>query len=489
VSSNPTVQRSPVTDLQEIRIGAPLRILPMLRFAVLLLSDMSALILSMSAAYLIWAMGVLAQPIDIYVPAVTFLFLFPLGYGAAGLYPSFGKGDVEVIRRLTYCSSFGFLALTAASFALKLQEFGYYSRITFCMSWIFSLLAVPLFRFGVVHLASKSKWWKEPAVLLGDPKWAAQMISALENSQSIGYKPVVILDQNAHYNTARPSSIDGVPLLGGQKSIPDLATMGVRVVIVEHHATISFLDGLQKYFRHVVIIRPQADFPIERFRAFNLGGVMGTEFTNESLRWSNRVLKRALDIVAGSLAFAVACPIIALSAIVIKLTSEGPAFYSQQREGLDGKPIKVWKLRTMYRDAEQRLDALLSSNPELRVQWERHLKLTPDPRIVGYAGILFRRFSIDELPQLWNVLRGDMSLVGPRPFPNYHMDRFTSEFRGLRQSARPGLTGMWQVMVRSSGTLDEQVFYDSYYIRNWSLWLDVYLLARTAFVVVAGSGA
>ena len=174
---------------------------------------------------------------------------------------------------------------------------------------------------------------------------------------------------------------------------------------------------------------------------------------------------------------------------MIKLSSQGPLFFCQEREGLHGRPVKVWKLRTMYPDAERRLEEFLAANPQLRREWEDRFKLVYDPRIIPGVGTFLRRFSIDELPQVLSVLRGEMSFVGPRPFPEYHLRQFPPEFRQLRRRVRPGLTGMWQVMVRSTGGMEEQKVYDTYYIHNWSIWLDLYILARTVFAVLAGRGA
>jgi lipopolysaccharide/colanic/teichoic acid biosynthesis glycosyltransferase len=131
----------------------------------------------------------------------------------------------------------------------------------------------------------------------------------------------------------------------------------------------------------------------------------------------------------------------------------------------------------------------LSDLPGLSQEWEEHFKLPRDPRIIPWIGSFLRRSSLDELPQLWSVVIGEMSLVGPRPFPQYHLERFPTEFRELRRRVRPGLSGMWQVMVRSNGGIREQQEYDTYYIHNWSLWLDLYVLARTGFAVLAGRGA
>jgi lipopolysaccharide/colanic/teichoic acid biosynthesis glycosyltransferase len=140
-------------------------------------------------------------------------------------------------------------------------------------------------------------------------------------------------------------------------------------------------------------------------------------------------------------------------------------------------------------DAEQMLAKLCDKDSDLCDQFTSNGKLRKDPRIVPGVGQFLRRYSLDELPQLWSVVTGKMSLVGPRPFPYNHLDLLPSDFRFLRGRTRPGLTGMWQVMARSTGGMREQQIYDSYYIRNWSLWLDLHILFRTVFAVLSGYGA
>ena len=203
----------------------------------------------------------------------------------------------------------------------------------------------------------------------------------------------------------------------------------------------------------------------------------------------NRAIKRALDVVIASLALILFAPIMICAAALVKAIDGSPVLFFQDRAGLDGRRIAVPKIRTMRLDAETRLAGHLAANPKMNDEWKRRYKLREDPRLIPAIGRPFRRFSIDELPQLWTVLVGNMSLVGPRPFPDYYVAQFSSAFRELRQRVRPGITGLWQITVRSEGSIEEQEAYDSYYIRNWSVWLDIYILSRTLATVMSGRGA
>ena len=165
----------------------------------------------------------------------------------------------------------------------------------------------------------------------------------------------------------------------------------------------------------------------------------------------------------------------------------GSAFFLQDRVGKDGAAFKCYKFRSMYMDAESRLDSLLRENPELKTEWQRNFKLSSDPRVTG-IGRMIRKYSLDELPQLINVLRGEMSLVGPRPLLFNELERYGDAI-ALYELVSPGITGVWQVSGRSDTSFEQRREMDEWYIRNWSLYYDLSCLLRTIGVVTGSRGA
>jgi Undecaprenyl-phosphate galactose phosphotransferase WbaP len=180
-------------------------------------------------------------------------------------------------------------------------------------------------------------------------------------------------------------------------------------------------------------------------------------------------------------------PLVFAIAVLIKFDSPGPAFYGHRRLGAGGKHFLCWKFRTMHVDAERLLDRHLQDNPYLRAEWEQNQKLRDDPRVTR-VGHFLRQTSLDELPQLWNVLRGEMSLTGPRPIVDAEVPKYGEVYK-LYKRIKPGMSGFWQVSGRSDTSYAERVEMDSYYVRNWSVWLDLIILARTVKSVGFGRGA
>jgi Undecaprenyl-phosphate galactose phosphotransferase WbaP len=451
----------------------------------MVVADAAGLISAGLLAYSIWAGPLLGQRLSLYAELWPLLPLFLAGYAQAGLYSVTGLGPVETMRRLTYVTTITFLLVAAISFGLKLPHV--YSRVTFSIAFLLALFLVPTFRLSMLAIVSRTRWWPVPAVLaVDDLQRARRILDELEWNRNLGYAPAAVLWLGA----GDPPASDGLPPISPVSHSAEVAR-GVDIVLLAAGGPTSAdrFDELHQFFRRVLVVRELDELPVEGIRIRNLGSLLGIEYTNNLLDPPNRIVKRTVDLVLGSLLFLLALPLLVLALLAVQLRSPGPAFYVQERTGLGGRRIRVPKIRTMVPGAEAQLEAATARDPELARQWRERMKLENDPRLVPGVGRFLRRWSLDELPQLWSVVRGEMSLVGPRPFPDYHLAQFPGTFLELRQRVRPGITGLWQVNVRSDGPLERQQVFDTYYIRNWSVWLDLYILARTIGAVLKGKGA
>ncbi len=405
------------------------------------------------------------------------------------LYPGYGLAGPEELRRATWTTVVAGLGHAAVLFAVKEGDA---SRFLAMGTWGLLLVVNWLVRAWVKALLIRVDLFNCPVIIGGSGEIGALAVQELKANRALGFVPVAVFDDDA---TRHGKDLHGVPILGRLS-----AALTIAYPYPVDHAIIA-MPGAH---RHVLVETaqrfakryPKLGVVPDLFGLANLwvsprcfGALLTLEIHNNLLRPANRRAKRALDLAVSAPLLILALPVMTLAGLAVKLASPGPVFYRQEREGLDGRTISVLKLRTMVPDAEARLGAYLARNSVARAQWEQYMKLPHDPRIVPIVGAWLRRFSADELPQFLNVLKGEMSLVGPRPFPEYHLQRFSPEFRDLRRQVPAGVTGLWQVSHRSSGDLTVQEAADSYYIRNWSIWLDLWLLFRTVRVVVQGKGA
>ena len=249
----------------------------------------------------------------------------------------------------------------------------------------------------------------------------------------------------------------------------------------------KLIDKAGDYFRHIIVIPSVPGVASTAVVGRDLAYTFGLEVKQNLLDPWNKKAKRTLDLFGVVMGGLLISPLLLAIAALIKLDSPGPVFYKQIRLGTGGRYFSCWKFRTMYVDSERLLTELLRSKPDLRVEWEKFHKLRVDPRITP-IGHFLRKSSLDELPQLWNVLRGEMSLIGPRPI----VDTETSKYKGaykLYLRVKPGMSGLWQVSGRSNTSYQERVELDTYYVRNWSIWLDLVILARTVGTVIFNQGA
>jgi Undecaprenyl-phosphate galactose phosphotransferase WbaP len=461
------------------------RALPMV--GLLGLSDLLALSLAGTiGVYLRLALGGNYLP-GLYGQLWPIFLVFLLAYAAAGLYPAVGLSPVEELRRICLSTTFTYLVLGAGLFLTRASET--YSRGVFLITWLLSLLLVLLGRFLVRQVFARYPWWGYQVLILGGGRTGELVIQTLKNQPNFGLKPVAILDDER----TRGSVIGGVPVLGPLAFAPRLARKHdihyaiVAMPGVERQQLLKIVERYGRTFPHLMMIPDLFGVASLWVSSKDLGGILGLEIRQQLLLPGPRLIKALLDISLTLAVGVVLLPAIALIAVLVRLDSPGPIFYGQPRLGQNSAPFVAWKFRSMVSNADQVLERYFEANPDLRSQWERDHKLRYDPRITR-IGRFLRRTSLDELPQLWNVLRGEMSLVGPRPIVKEEIFRYADKYP-LYAKVLPGLTGLWQVSGRNNVSYEERVNLDAYYVRNWSVWLDIYILLRTVWVVLIGDGA
>jgi Undecaprenyl-phosphate galactose phosphotransferase WbaP len=432
---------------------------------------------------------------------------------------------------LVYLGSWAFALLARAG------SYQWVSHGAWFAGWVTAIFLVPIFRGIVRSVLSKRAWWGEPVVVFGAGKTGRAVVRTLQNQRQLGLRPAAILDDDpGKQGTVRlawgddditmettreddgegpkstlalaprdgtgPSStraaieqfaeVEHVPVVGGLELAPVLAQrLKVRTVIIalelDSATTLTVIERFADAYTNVLVIPNVYDLTM--FGASNryLGGVLGIEVRRELLLRGPRMAKRAMDIILTSILLSSILPLLVFLALLISLDSRGSPFYRQKRVGQDGVRFSALKFRTMHGDGEQRLAEVLANNPELRAEYEAFHKLADDPRVTRVGRIL-RKYSLDELPQLWNVFVGDMSLVGPRPYLPREIPAMQAR-EAVVLRVKPGITGIWQVSGRNASTFEERVHMDVAYVRGWSPWLDVYVMARTVPVVLGGTGS
>ncbi|MHB8733953.1 MAG: exopolysaccharide biosynthesis polyprenyl glycosylphosphotransferase [Terriglobales bacterium] len=243
------------------------------------------------------------------------------------------------------------------------------------------------------------------------------------------------------------------------------------------------LSALEAHFDEIALIPAIPGLAAMGASAINLHGLQAYLIVHPLRRPLNRGLKRCMDVVLAACLLLLLLPLLGVLSVMVTLTSPGPVFFAHPRLGRDERSFRLWKFRTMFCDAEARLDDLLRHDAVRHAEFLRDFKLKNDPRVTP-LGRWLRRFSLDELPQLWNVLRGDMSLVGPRPIIAAEVPRYGDVFPVI-SSVRPGVTGLWQISGRNEISYDCRPGFDLEYVRGWSFWRDIAILARTIQALVA----
>jgi Undecaprenyl-phosphate galactose phosphotransferase WbaP len=448
---------------------------PELASALMFVSDFVGVLLVFLLSFVIRLAWEFYPILDLYVSLIPFSFCFPLAFYFSGLY-KFGIPVPEELRKLSVSSSLVFLVL--GLFIFIYQSGNAISRAAYIIAWVLMLFFLPLFRALLRELFCKATWWGEPVVILGKGNLLSEIHQTIVQTPSLGYKvhSVINLNENIdHKKSLTETRINNVDHL-----ILALSDANKNYFLEQ-------LEYVSNYFGKITIMSNLSGISSLWSESRDFAGIHGFEIKQNLLSGRALLLKRLVDLAIILLLFLPLCLLFFLIPVVIKLTSRGNVFFGHTRVGSNFKPFKAWKFRSMIDNADHILEAHLNSNPEFKEEWLRTQKLRHDPRVTT-IGRFLRQTSLDELPQIWNVLKGEMSLVGPRPITQDELKKYQDSAK-LYVKVLPGLTGLWQVSGRSNTTYEQRIALDNYYVRNWSIWLDIYIFARTLWVLLLRKGA
>ncbi|MGQ9673679.1 MAG: undecaprenyl-phosphate galactose phosphotransferase WbaP, partial [Candidatus Aminicenantales bacterium] len=395
----------------------------------------------------------------------------------------------EEIKHLARGLTLSFVLLMM--FVFISREYERYSRAVLLMTWFFSLMVFPVIRINVKKLMAKSTLWKKKIFIIGTNELARLVAAEINKNKSLGYEIAGFL---AHGRNDCSPQVKNSDIVGGIADYERLSEkMGVRDVIValSHVPQEELLKTLilcEKSAESIRIVPRLGNIFTMGVEVESFGDILSLSVARNLTKPWNIFLKGIFEFVAGIILALIFLPLFIGIGIAIKLTSPGPIFYVQSRLGGKKGTFRCYKFRTMYLDSEDRLKKYLQENPGVRDEWEKYRKLKSyDPRVTS-IGRMIRRFSLDELPNFINFFKREMNLVGPRPYMPEEKDLIGESYEIISR-VKPGITGLWQVRGRNLLTFRDRVLLDEYYVRNWSLWLDLIILLKTIKVFVTREGA
>ena len=403
----------------------------------------------------------------------------------SGLYPGFGLAAVREMQKILYVVSLSSIFLGVVLFLQQLALA--YSRSIFIFTWFLSALFMLLGRFALRNLLSRRSWWGIPIALIGPAESVAPIIEKLVNNRRLGFRPVFYFDPV----TPADKPILTVQPIATKEELFNLASeAGIQYVMFSNSSgneeLMQEFRWIRDVFPNILMVLNASPFGSLWVQTIDLHGTLVIETNYHLLNKRERSVKRALDMVLTFLLLLASTPLFLILALVIKLDSKGPILYTQKRLGKDGIPFDSYKFRTMFLNAEEKLSDLLAADPEAAEEYTKYHKLAKDPRVTR-VGRFLRRYSLDELPQLINVVKGDMNLIAPRSYLPRELDAI-GDYANIILKVKPGLTGWWQVMGRNATSFQERLQLDAYYISNWSVWLDIYIVIKTVWVLISGQG-
>ncbi|WP_294429728.1 undecaprenyl-phosphate galactose phosphotransferase WbaP [uncultured Treponema sp.] len=411
----------------------------------------------------------------IYLPPMMVVFY------AAGLYPGLVHPPADEVKKLGICSFFVFVGI-ALSITVEEVDDKWPIVVAMLCATPIALIILPTGREFARTIFSKQKWFGVPAVMYVCGNSGDVIIERLIKRPDLGYKPGMIIDSRAFI----PGEKLGIPVYPpSPDTFEFIKSLGIKVAILcDYDRDTTYINS---YYRYTIQIPKINDVSTISTNVRDFGGILGFSSTHNLTKPISLFWKRVIDLFLLLISSPLTLPLVLFVSLAIKISSPGPVFYGHKRIGKNGKEFKCWKFRSMVIDADKQLEKILAENPQMREEWEKDRKFTNDPRVTKIGKIL-RKTSIDEIPQFFNVLTGEMSFIGPRPVTQPELKKYGNKSDFIL-SVQPGLSGMWQISGRSDTGYEERVTLDSYYIQNWSVWLDIWIIIKTLYVVVRGKGA
>jgi Undecaprenyl-phosphate galactose phosphotransferase WbaP len=429
-----------------------------------------------------------------YVSRGWIWLLFLVFYPVEGLYTQ-RRSLWNEVGSLTKASGLGTLAVLAAVALEKLSID--VSRITILLTGVILLVLMPVARYWTKLLLGRLNLWRKPILILGAAKTAKLVLHGVNEDPVLGYQVVGMLDDDPSKQNQCLGSSFGQPVcvLGPLAMAPTLMREGrARDILLAMPGLgeiqlVTLLHTLQSLCESIYVVPKMWGLPMMNLHidGFLRQQVLMLKVSNNLAKPWNSWIKRTFDLLIGSIFAVFSVPLIGAIALLIKMNSKGPVLHVQERLGYQGRTFRCLKFRSMQVNGDEQLTAYLKANPQLAAEWDRYAKLkTHDPRLTP-VGSFLRRWSLDEIPQIFNVLKGDMSLVGPRPYLLREKERIGKDLPTI-VAARPGMTGFWQVNGKNHVTIDDRVRLEVWYVRNWSIWLDIIILVKTFRTVFGREG-
>lgn len=369
-----------------------------------------------------------------------------------------------------------------------------FSRFWYLGVWLGVLLLIPVLRILTKNLLMRLRIWQRPAIVLGIGPNARDAAAALQSDRLMGYQVLAFASLSPPQAPSLEVAGKSIAAVSFDPAhLDQLNALGNPSVIVAfEHVDLGretrFISRLHHYCDDLHVVPPLRGLPLlgTKVHYFFRHELFFLALGNNLARWGPQVFKRIFDLVVSAALILLAMPLFGVLALLIRRDG-GSILFAQERIGQSGVPFQCLKFRTMVPNAEVVLERLLASNLASREEWKRNYKLKQDPRITP-VGRWMRRYSLDELAQLWNVIRGEMSLVGPRPVVKGELKRYGEDV-DYYLLTKPGMTGLWQISGRNDTRYSERVYLDAWYAKNWSLWMDIVILIKTIRVVLTKNGA